>query len=293
MNCAEGHTGRGPLSPQFWERTWQELQQLAPFKDSQEKHPQRWRHFYDQMASLWEVVTGGGPAAAQTISNTLAASGLLTRESSVLEIGCGSGSLALALAQRVKMITALDDSGGMLATLRDRAENLPPGKVLPVKSDWRDYEPKHHHHLVIAAFFPSAMTPAGLDRLEYLAHNTCALVVGTGHEAIPLRRSLWEKIMERPLPNISFQLPCALGYLLASGRRPDLKYISWQANLDLPREQVARFYESYFAIFGKTGPEIGRLIAEVLKAYTAEERLKLTGEASAALLTWPRERQSQ
>jgi hypothetical protein len=92
--------------------------------------------------------------------------------------------------------------------------------------------------------------------------------------------------MDRPLPNISFYLPCCLGFLLASGRRPDLKHISWQAHLDLPQDRVAGFYESYFAIFGKTGPEVKQLIAEVLGNYTVEGKLKLAGEASAGLITW-------
>jgi SAM-dependent methyltransferase len=287
MTSSDTQNGPEMLSAEYWARTWHDLQQEGLFRDSQKNHPGRWRSFYDQMAPLWEEMTGGGQPAAQAICEALASQGLLAQGSTVLEVGCGSGSLALVMAQREARVTALDDSSGMLEILQERARELPTNRILPVNDDWQAYEPKHPHDVAIAAFFPPVMKPAGLERLESLARKTCALVVGTGHEAIPLRRALWEKIMDQPLPDISFQMPCALGYLLASGRRPDLKHLSWRADLNLPKEHASHFYENYFALFGKTGPEVRQHIDTVLKTYAAAGRVKLAGEASATLITWP------
>lgn len=287
MNSSRVCKGAEPLSAEFWASAWQELQREARFKTSQDKHPQRWRQFYDHMAPIWEAVTGGGTPAAQAVTKALDGQGLLPPESSVLEVGCGPGSLALALSDHVNKVTAVDDSAGMLEVLRKRAAATQKRNIATMETGWQALDPNQAHDLAMAAFFPAAMTPTGLECLERHARKACALVVGTGSEVFPLRRAIWEEIMDRPLPSAGFQLPCAVGYLLASSRRPDLKHISWQARLDLPIEQVARFFESYFAIFDKKGPEVNEDIARMLKAHATDGKLRMTGQGSAALLTWP------
>lgn len=287
MNIADELKNGALLTRGFWAHAWQQLQDQARFKISQEQHPQRWQQFYDRMASTWEAVTGGGPPAAQAVVQALHVQGLLWPGATVLEVGCGSGSLALAMAGHVEKVTAVDDSTGMLAILRERAARSGISNITARQADWKELKPDQAHDLALAAFFPDVMNPGGLERLERLSRRACALVVGAGQEALPLRRALWPEIMGHPLPSIAFQLPCALGYLLASGRLPDLRHIAWQARLDLAMEQVADFFENYFAIFGKHGPGVRQSIDRILGEFAANGRLRLESQTSAALITWP------
>ncbi|KMY67663.1 hypothetical protein AAU61_07100 [Desulfocarbo indianensis] len=277
---------RQRLTAGYWEKLWQELREESCFQASQADHPQRWRDFYDQTAGLWEEATGGGEAAAQAVARGLASQGLAGVGASVLELGCGAGSLALALAARGARVTALDDSPGMLAELERRAAQAGLDQISAQQGDWLAIRPEDKHDLALAAFFPPACTPQGIERLESMPAEACALVVGTGGEVFPIRRRIWERVMETPLPGHSFNLPCAMGYLLASGRRPNLLHLSWQANLNLEAGKAAQFFAAYFAIFGKKGPGLRQAIHDALAPHARRGIIDLQAEASAALIHW-------
>ena len=57
---------------------------------------------------------------------------------SVLDVGCGPGTLALPLATRVKSITAIDFSQAMLSELQTRANQQGLTNIYPVKASWTD-----------------------------------------------------------------------------------------------------------------------------------------------------------
>ena len=73
----------------------------------------------------------------------------------VLDVGAGTGRLAVPIAGRVASVTALDASGGMLGILRARMDAAGRTNYTCVQNRWedtvigRDIEP---HDLVIAAF---------------------------------------------------------------------------------------------------------------------------------------------
>jgi SAM-dependent methyltransferase len=56
----------------------------------------------------------------------------------VLDVGCGSGALALPLARRVRSVIALDYSPRMLEILRARCAEEGLGNVAPVLGSWED-----------------------------------------------------------------------------------------------------------------------------------------------------------
>jgi len=57
---------------------------------------------------------------------------------SVLDVGCAAGTLAVPLADRVKTITAVDASGGMLALLDERCREKGIHNIRSVRGRWED-----------------------------------------------------------------------------------------------------------------------------------------------------------
>ncbi len=59
-------------------------------------------------------------------------------EWSVLDIGCGPGTLAVPLAKRAKIVTALDLSSEMLKHLKENAESNGISNIRYINSSWKD-----------------------------------------------------------------------------------------------------------------------------------------------------------
>ncbi len=62
----------------------------------------------------------------------------ITPDSTVLDIGCGPGTLAIPLAKRVKAVTALDLSGEMLQYVAKNAKSEGLNNITCLKKNWED-----------------------------------------------------------------------------------------------------------------------------------------------------------
>jgi SAM-dependent methyltransferase len=91
-------------------------------------------------ASFWD---GRAASFAKAASETGYADSFLTimhpeAHWSVLDMGCGSGILAVPLAKSVSLVTAVDLSGEMLAILRARCEDEGIDNVKMIQGRWED-----------------------------------------------------------------------------------------------------------------------------------------------------------
>ncbi|HSO08565.1 MAG TPA: class I SAM-dependent methyltransferase [Desulfoprunum sp.] len=62
----------------------------------------------------------------------------LTPTATVLDVGCGSGTLALPIARQVSSVTAVDFSAGMLTALRQMAAAADITNITTIEAGWED-----------------------------------------------------------------------------------------------------------------------------------------------------------
>ncbi|WP_375457575.1 class I SAM-dependent methyltransferase [uncultured Enterovirga sp.] len=138
--------------------------------------PAHWAAVFDRLArtrpeASVALYALGSPdilrAATAEVVERLRLWGLLGRERRLLDIGCGIGRLALALAPEMAEVVGLDVSGEMIAEARRRGAGYPNTRF--VQTDGRDLAdmPSAHVDLVLAAdVFPYlvASAPGLADR---------------------------------------------------------------------------------------------------------------------------------
>jgi SAM-dependent methyltransferase len=270
----------------YWAATWRQKQDASFLKRSQLSRPDRWRKFYDRVPSLWGELNGAAGGIGRKVSECLLRRGSVETGGSALDIGCGPGGLSLALAAKGVRVTALDRSVGMIRSLEDRIRRENVSGVRPVLCDWLQYRPARVHDLAMACFFPDACNPEGVRLLEELGGKACALVLGRGGETFPVRRRIWEAVMESPVPDGGFHLGCARGFLESTGRQPDVDTLSVPALVEAEALSVEIYFRSYFSIFGKDGPKLVQAVRDALAPYRRRDRVCLEGNADLAVLSW-------
>lgn len=104
--------------------------------------------FWDQRSSSYakRSFAPETKASAEKLLDFLA----FSKDETALDTACGAGIFALPLAERIKKVTALDFSKGMLSELEKEAKNRGVSNIETVHSRWLDYETKETFDNVLA-----------------------------------------------------------------------------------------------------------------------------------------------
>jgi len=272
--------------PLFWKNFWEQMKKKSILAETQQNSPENWLSFYEKTSDIWLEMRGSPWELGERVFSVLRDNDAVKKGSSVLDLGCGSGLLAIPFARSGLSVTALDNSRAMIAKLRQIAgkENL--SNIQSEVISWDLFHPAVKYDLVSAAFFPEAFSPWGIEKLEGLSEGYCALIFSPGEDTFPLRKALWKDINRCPLPDRGYMLPFVFNYLSSLGRKPNCRRLLWEEVLDIPIKTAVRFYSAYFEIFGHKAPGINERIESILLTYAQNERIYLHGKTDTALIWW-------
>jgi len=153
----------------------------------------------------------------------------LTGARTLLDVGCGPGTLALPLARRLDHVVALDYSAGMLDQLRLRAAAEGVTNVTPLQCAWED---DWHSVPVCDIAIASRSTTvadlgAALAKLHAHARLRCYLSYLPGGRFIDPQIFDLLGLDEPRMPG----LPVVIGMLRQMGVRPQLDFIDVPSRL--------------------------------------------------------------
>jgi 2-polyprenyl-3-methyl-5-hydroxy-6-metoxy-1,4-benzoquinol methylase len=140
----------------------------------------------DNAAGYWNrrAPTFSNPLRTSTYTKDLLKRMDLHRNYSVLDIGCGSGIMAIPLAGIVKKVTALDISTGMLDILKERTEKKGINNIRILNRDWTEVLPEKDlplHDVVLASRCLSGPgITDSLRKIDRMARRACYITWRAG-----------------------------------------------------------------------------------------------------------------
>ena len=130
-----------PLIPAGTEPDWNKIWKARQILHESSKHSDDPSHNWNQRENAERYDSTSRSEYDERVLITI--NGLdITKESRVLDIGAGPGTLAIPLAQRVKEITAIEPGEGMAAILNERMKKDGITNISIIRKRWEDIIPK-------------------------------------------------------------------------------------------------------------------------------------------------------
>ncbi|MCG8616179.1 MAG: class I SAM-dependent methyltransferase [Desulfobacterales bacterium] len=213
------------------------------------------------------------------VLSLLKGKGLLFEGMRVLDIGCGTGMLAIALAEQGAQVTAIDFSTGMLDRVRADLPTSLEDRVTLLQEDWHEVDIRERgwenaFDLVVAFMSPGVATPEAFDKMIRCSSRGCAIRGWAARRQHPIMTDLWQKIMDRPLDDKPQSILYKINLLISKGLFPDVNFdvVEWDQNVSLEKEldnQLAFFTR----VSGRPEEELEPVIRTYLEGLASDNQL--------------------
>lgn len=213
----------------------------------------------------------------------------LTSTGSVLDIGCGSGRYALAMARNARHVTAADISGNMLSYLQQDAHSAGLQNIETIKSDWSQSDIsalgwEKRFDLVMAVMCPAVKSAPALKKMSRAAKGHC--LIGqfiTAHDTLTdlIYRQLNLTVPADP-HNDRNAVYALFNLLWLDGLEPEITYLRENSETSLTLEQAL----SHCTRRLSDETELHRKIEHILADQLEDGLIKTSGSSTLALILW-------
>lgn len=155
------------LNTEYFEELW--------LSDDQKKEPTV--EFWDFRAEDYNLSSSTDDAQLKRTEKvqSLLDKGIISAESRVLDIGCGSGQFAVELAKKTKKVVGLDFSEKMLSYASQNAAAAGLKNTVFIHTDWDSFLSAEPFDLVIASMSPAIHKPDHLYKMIDCSRGYCYL----------------------------------------------------------------------------------------------------------------------
>ncbi|WP_347489061.1 methyltransferase domain-containing protein [Desulfoscipio sp. XC116] len=216
---------------------------------------------------------------------------MLNENTEVLDVGCGTGGYAIAIASRAKNVTGLDLSPQMIEAANRRAADLHVGNVRFDIVDWHKFDIKKEafkrkFDLVFAHMTPAIQSYETFRKFSDCSRGWCAIVK-------PVKRSdtVYDEILKITGISGKFQLGDsdilnAFALLFMEERYPMIEYNHKCFESKQPLEKGANIYINRIKSMHDLAPEQETKIRDYLHSIAQDGLINAVMDTKTATLYW-------
>jgi SAM-dependent methyltransferase len=243
---------------------------------------QRAIRFWDDF-SAWYSGAQQGPMVAEIVDH-LQDIGLLAKDRTLLELGCGPGTYSLRISPHVRSMTCLDTSQGMLDRLASAAKDLGLGNIRTVRTEFERFRPDTKFSVVLSSLCPGTGSEAGLKWMGRWAERSCAHVMWVRNGWDDLHADIWRRMGK----DYSFEgrsSTMVFDALNSMGLKPQIKEFEAQIEIARPMEEAVAEMIRDFSLYGM-GKDIEPTVRQVLDEMTDDCLFHYSSSNRLRLITW-------
>ncbi len=278
------------FSKEFWLKAWEQDKETDTYTVHRGfSTPEYW----NQVASSYD--RNKEETKTRRLSKTLdlfKRKNLLSKGMEVLDIGCGTGTLAMELARRGARVTALDFSDQMLDQFRQSITPDISKNITLLCEDWHtiDIEKKEwkkKFDLVIAFMSPGVASPEAFYKMMASSKNGCAIRGWAAKRNHPILAVLWEKIMGGVLEDAPQSILLKINLLFSLGFFPELTFdpVEWDQNVTV-NEEVESELAFFRKVSDRSDAELSAVIRPYLEGISENGRIERSHKGLTATAVW-------
>ena len=217
---------------------------------------------------------------------------LLFDNMKVLEIGCGTGMLAMELAKHGAKITALDFSKGMLARFK---KNLTPKlekNIQILYKDWYEVDIdakgwRKNFDIVIAFMSPGVATPDSFFKMMSCSKKGCAMQGWADKKSHQILSDLWRMIKQTTLEDKPQSILYKINLLFSMGYFPEISFnsIQWQQTGTI-KEELDKQISFFKKLSTKSHEELESIIRPYLEGIAKNNIISRKHKGLTAMAIW-------
>jgi arsenite methyltransferase len=271
----------------YWEEFWEQATRSGKNRGPMQSG------FWDGRAGRFakNVPAGREERRLKAVLDLIETTGLDIAGAEVLDIGAGTGSLAIPLARKGATVTAVDFSAEMLKKLEERAEreDVPIARTVLVSWDEIDLDAegfRKKFDLVIASMTPAVRSPDAFDLMLEAAKGVCYYSGWVNRKWDPafyeLYRLLFDEEFREGVHN--FSLPFMDLYL--KGYRPAVRINREVWRNEETIDEMVDTVSGFFSIAKDVDEEMKSRMKEYFLARTENGRYVSETVATTGMMVW-------
>ena len=209
----------------------------------------KWMQYYHYIAENYTGIENQIDSHAEDLVQFLMDERLLSKTSTVLDIGAGMGDYSLAFAKNCRRVNALEMEKQSLSVLKNRATDLWLSNLDYTNSMWEDFNDDMHYSFVFSAMCPAICNFDELLKMESLSEKACGLVAVSRGSVDLHRKKLMSLLSISPRGGMTTESIWYYEALYLMDRYPSVKNYCFSYQKDVSLDEICNSMEVYFQIF--------------------------------------------